>query len=98
MHSYIDRLSQQYESPFRVWLGPILLVFIADAENIEILLKSKDCLSKPETLYKTIKDGLGVDGLITLKSIYPQWTINFAYFNLLILFCWIVFDFICLFR
>lgn len=51
-----------------MWLGPILLVFIADAENVEILLKSKDCLSKPETFYKTIKDGLGVDGLVTLKG------------------------------
>lgn len=69
VHSYIDRLSKEYESPFRVWLGPILLVFITDAENTEILLKSKDCLGKPETFYKTIKDGLGVDGLVTLKGI-----------------------------
>lgn len=69
MHSLIDQWSKQHKSPFRVWFGPILLVFITDAENVEILLKSKDCLSKPETFYKTIKDGLGVDGLVTLKGI-----------------------------
>lgn len=45
-----------------------MAVFIADAENVEIVMKSKDCLSKP-TFYKMIRDGLSLDGLFTLKGI-----------------------------
>lgn len=45
-----------------------MVIFIADAENVEILLKSKDCLSKPFLFYKNIRDGLGVNGLFTLKG------------------------------
>lgn len=41
------------------------LIFIADVENVEILLKSKDCLNKPHTFYKMIRDGLSADGLFT---------------------------------
>lgn len=68
LHSYLDRWSQTYPSPFRIWLGPIMCIFIADAENVEILMKSKDCLNKPHTFYKMIRDGLGVDGLFTLDG------------------------------
>lgn len=44
-----------------------MIMFIADAENMEILMKSKDCLNKPY-FYKMIRDGLGADGLFTLKG------------------------------
>lgn len=54
----------------RIWLGPLLLVLITDAENAEILLKSKDCLNKPKAFYKMLRDGLNVDGLFTLKGLY----------------------------
>lgn len=40
-----------------------MAVFTADAENIEILLKSKDY-----TFYEMMRDGLGMDGLFTLNS------------------------------
>lgn len=66
--SYVDKLSKTYESPFRLWLGPLMMVFIADAEIIEILMKSKDCLNKPSTFYKMIRDAISVDGLFTLKG------------------------------
>lgn len=66
--SYVDKLSKTYESPFRLWLGPLMVVFIADAENIEIIMKSKDCLNKPFTFYKMIRDAISADGLFTLKG------------------------------
>lgn len=53
----------------RIWLGPLLIVFVTDAENAEIVLKSKDCLNKPPTFYKMVRDGLGVDGLFTLPGL-----------------------------
>lgn len=65
--SYLDEISPKYESPFRIWFGPLLTIFIVDAENVEIIMKSKDCLSKPEEFYRQIRDGFGVDGLLTLK-------------------------------
>lgn len=42
-----------------------MFVFIADAENMEIVLKSKDCLNKADFFYKAFRDALKVDGLIT---------------------------------
>lgn len=48
----------------RLWLGPIFTVFIADAENVEIIMKSKDCLTKPDA-YKIVRDAIGSDGLFT---------------------------------
>lgn len=62
-------MSKEYESPIRLWLGPMLLVFVADAENVEILIKSKDCLNKPETFYKMIRDGISADGLFTSSGL-----------------------------
>lgn len=46
----------------------MLIVLIVDAENVEIVLKSKDCLNKPYTFYKMIRDALSVDGLFTLTG------------------------------
>lgn len=65
---YLDHITSKYGSPTRLWLGPELLVFISDVENAEIVLKSKDCLNKPNRFYKVIRDGLQVDGLFTLKG------------------------------
>lgn len=45
-----------------------MIVFISDAENAEIVLKSKDCLNKPDSFYKIVRDGLKVDGLFTSKG------------------------------
>lgn len=52
----------------RLWLGPKMVIFIADAENAEIVLKSKDCLNKPHDFYKSIRDALSIDGFFTLKG------------------------------
>lgn len=45
-----------------------MIVFISDAENAEIVLKSKDCLNKSDSFYKVVRDGLKVDGLFTSKG------------------------------
>lgn len=45
-----------------------MIVFISDAENAEIVLKSKDCLNKADSFYKVVRDGLKVDGLFTSKG------------------------------
>lgn len=68
LHAYLDQASKKYGSPMRFWLGPMLMVLIVDAENVEIVLKSKDCLNKPHTFYKMIRDALSVDGLFTLTG------------------------------
>lgn len=65
---YLDEMSRKFESPFRLWVGPQMVVFIADAENAELVLKSKDCLNKPHRFYKAIRDALNVDGFFTLKG------------------------------
>lgn len=67
--SYLDEISLKYESPMRLWFGPQMVVFIADAENAEIVLKSKDCLNKPYDFYKILRDALNVDGFFTLKGL-----------------------------
>lgn len=70
--AYLDQLSNKYDSPIRIWLGPLLLVYIVDAETVEIVLKSKYCLNKPQTFYKMVRDGLGMDGLFTLSDEFPR--------------------------
>lgn len=66
--SNFDRLSKIYESPFRIWFRPMLAIFVADAENVEIVLKSKDCFNKPNAFYKMMREGIGADGLITSRG------------------------------
>lgn len=39
-------------------------IFISDAENMEIELKSSDCLNKPDISYKFIRDASTVEGLV----------------------------------
>lgn len=62
-------MAKKYGSPLRLWLGPEMVVFISDAENVEIIMKSKDCLNKPNSFYKMIRDAMQVDGFFTLKGI-----------------------------
>lgn len=50
----------------RLWLGTDLYVFVHDAANAEIILKSRHCLDKPD-VYRVLADGMGGDGLLTIK-------------------------------
>lgn len=64
----MDDVTTKYGSPIRLWLGPEMVVFVSDAENSEIVLKSKDCLNKPHSFYKTVRDAMQIDGLFTLDG------------------------------
>lgn len=46
-----------------------MIVYIADAENAEIVLKSKHCINKPRLVRKLLMDITNVDGLITLDGL-----------------------------
>lgn len=61
---FLDEISQKYESPIRVWMGPNLYIFIHDAECAEQVLKGRSTLMKPK-VYEAIKDALGSDGLFS---------------------------------
>lgn len=50
----------------------MLAILITDAEDAEIILKSKDCLNKPHVFARIIRDGLSVDGLFTIKGTKSQ--------------------------
>lgn len=67
---YLENSTLKYGSPIRMWVGPQPAVFISDAENMEIVLKSKDCLDKPDFFYKVVRDFLRVDGLFTSNGIF----------------------------
>lgn len=66
---YFNRLTARISGPMRIWLGPQLYVIIHDAVNAEIVLKSRHCLDKP-SVYDIVRDGIGGDGLFTMKSVY----------------------------
>lgn len=72
----MDTCAKQYTSPIRAWFGPKLVVYIYDAENVEIVLKSKKCLNKPQIFYKTIKDAMNADGLLTISGILKLKLLN----------------------
>ncbi|XP_050069636.1 probable cytochrome P450 313b1 [Anopheles maculipalpis] len=41
-------ISQSYQSPCRIWLGPKLFVFIDNADDLQIVLNSANCLEKAD--------------------------------------------------
>lgn len=65
----LDSYMKRYSRPIRVWLGPKLVVFITDAENTELVLKSKDCLNKPMLFYKILRDAIKYDSIFTVKGL-----------------------------
>lgn len=65
---YLDKIAQKYSSPMRLWFGSKMLIFIADAENAEIVLKSKYCLNKSDIFYNVIRDSMCVDGILTSEG------------------------------
>lgn len=58
----------------RIWMGPKLVILITDAENADLVLKSKNCLNKPKLFYKPLRDSLKMDGLITLDK--DKWRLH----------------------
>ncbi|XP_046665741.1 cytochrome P450 4C1-like [Homalodisca vitripennis] len=56
-------LCSRYESPFRIWMGPILLIMVSDPDNLQIVLNSSKTLEKG-SLYRFFRDAAGT-GLFT---------------------------------
>lgn len=77
----LDAFRKRYSSPIRVWLGPKLVVFITDAENTELVLKSKDCLNKPMVFYKTLRNAIKLDSIFTLKGLQQNTFRSYASIN-----------------
>lgn len=67
--NYFNRISRKYDSPTRLWLGPDLYVFVHDAKTAETVLRNRHCVNKSK-VYNAVRDGLGGDGLFTLKGWY----------------------------
>lgn len=78
---YLDEIAKKYSSPMRLWFGSKMLIFIADAENAEIVLKSKDCLNKPDIFYNVLRDSMSVDGILTSQGELRYFHINFRFFS-----------------
>ncbi|XP_039300946.1 cytochrome P450 4V2-like, partial [Nilaparvata lugens] len=54
----IISISSSYESPFRVWIGPLLIVVLKNPEDIQIVLNSSKTLGK-DPLYRFFRNTVG---------------------------------------
>lgn len=64
---YLDKLSSEYTTPIRVWLGTKLFIYLDNVEDVEIALAAPECINREDS-YQFLKEGLGVDGLFTLEG------------------------------
>lgn len=70
---FIAEQSKRYDhldSPFKVWLGPRMFVYVDNLKAVEAVLSSNDCLDRQES-YVYIQEALGVNGIFTLDG--PTW-------------------------
>lgn len=67
----------------RMWLGPKLVIMLANPIDIETVLTSPHCLSKDEA-YKFLKEGLATEGLVTSEGTFSGFSfeiqINLKYY------------------
>lgn len=54
MYSTLVGFSKCYESSFRLWLGPILVLMVRDAADLKIILNSEECFDKIDFIYKQL--------------------------------------------
>lgn len=67
---FVEDCSLYYEhlqSPFCVWLGTELFVYVDTEQAVAEVLSSTECLDRQRG-YKYIREGLGVDGVFTLNG------------------------------
>ncbi|KAK3919389.1 Cytochrome P450 4C1 [Frankliniella fusca] len=60
-------MMKQYGTIFRLWFGPLLAVWVLDAEDVEVVLSSPACMHKPRVMYRLIEPILG-RGLLVLNG------------------------------
>lgn len=42
----LQKLLQQFQSPAKIWFGPVLALLIDDPEDLQVVMNSNDCLEK----------------------------------------------------
>lgn len=57
--NYILELMKQYETPVKVWIGPMLVLLIDKPEQLKTVLNSRNCLNKPY-VYKFLDVNFGL--------------------------------------
>ncbi|XP_018347430.1 PREDICTED: cytochrome P450 4V2-like [Trachymyrmex septentrionalis] len=66
------KFTETYPSPFRIWIGPKLIITIYEPEQIKIVLQNRHCLNK-SLIYKCLEPIFGM-GLVTAPA--PIWIQN----------------------
>lgn len=64
---YLDKMSANYATPLRLWLGTKLFIYLDNVEDVEIILAAPECINREES-YQFMKEALGVDGIFTLEG------------------------------
>lgn len=68
---WIQNLSKQYDSTFRLWVGTRLHVVVTKVEDIETVLSSPDCINRADLAKATLLDAIGAESIFTLED--DQW-------------------------
>lgn len=53
---------------FRLWFGPLLVVFVTEARDVEAVVSSPSCAAKPWPVYRLLEPVLG-KGMAVLNGI-----------------------------
>ncbi|KAG5324382.1 C4G15 protein, partial [Acromyrmex heyeri] len=62
------KFAETYPSPFRIWIGPKLIITIYEPNQIKIILQNRHCLNK-SLVYKCLEPIFGM-GLVTAPGEY----------------------------
>ncbi|XP_018359040.1 PREDICTED: cytochrome P450 4C1-like, partial [Trachymyrmex cornetzi] len=60
------KFTETYPSPFRIWIGPKLIIVIYEPDQIKTILQNRHCLNK-SLLYKLLEPMFGM-GLVTAPA------------------------------
>lgn len=59
MMDMLSLTTDMMETPCRFWLGPVLVIFLGEPNDIQTVLQSPKCLDKPY-IYRFMNDSLGL--------------------------------------
>lgn len=65
---WLQNLSKQYDSTFRLWLGTRLHVVVTKVEDVETILSSPDCINRADLAKATLLDAIGAESIFTLED------------------------------
>lgn len=64
--SVVPHLTEKWETPLRVWVGPELAVIVTKPEDVEVVLNSPQCINRAK-LYNLTSTFLGPT-ILTMKG------------------------------